>query len=315
MTYHQTYKLTKEDEDLYVRELLVRRFQFSSRLLRKLKVEGGVFLNGRPVRFRHKGRAGDVLQVRFPEESSYFEPEDIPLAVVYEDEDLLVVDKQPGLVIHPTKNYQSGTLANALAHRMRLDGANYKIRFVNRLDRDTSGLVMIAKNAHCQKHISDQMKRNEVKKYYTTIVHGQPERDSGTIDLPVAKDPEHAARRKVMPEGLPSLTHYRVLERFCVQDGALPGYALLELQLVTGRTHQIRVHLTHIGLPIVGDELYGSLYGYEAGEDRMNRQALHAGGLVLAQPTSGQTIRLCSGLPDDMNACLEALRNDCSQLP
>ena len=105
------------------------------------------------MRFRHK--AGDVLQVRFPEESSYFEPEDIPLAVVYEDEDLLVVDKQPGLVIHPTKNYQSGTLANALAHRMRLDGANYKIRFVNRLDRDTSGLVMIAKNAHCQKHISD----------------------------------------------------------------------------------------------------------------------------------------------------------------
>jgi 23S rRNA pseudouridine1911/1915/1917 synthase len=308
---HQIYTLVQEDEELYIKELLQRRFHFSSRLIRKLKVEGGVFVNDQPVRLRQKGRAGDVLQVRFPKESSYFEPEDISLAVVYEDDDLLVVNKQPGLVVHPTKNYQSGTLANALAFLMRQSGKNYKIRFVNRLDRDTSGLILIAKNAHCQKHISDQMDRKQVRKCYRAIVHGRPEQEEGIIDLPIDKDPDHAARRKVTDQGYSSLTRYRVLERFdSGQDqGRISGHTLLELTLETGRTHQIRVHLSHMGWPVVGDELYGSLYGYTPDNDLMKRQALHAYELELTQPSTGERIRIKAELPEDMMQCLREIRS------
>lgn len=307
----QTYTLVKEDEELYIKELLQRRFHFSSRLIRKLKVEGGVFVNGKPARMRQKGRAGDVLRVSFPRESSYFGPEDIPLAVVYEDDDLLVLDKQPGLVVHPTKNYQTGTLANALAFHMQSRGVNYKIRFVNRLDRDTSGLILIAKNAHCQKDIADQMDRQQVRKCYRAIVHGQPEQDEGVIDLPIGKDPDHAARRKVMDQGSPSVTRYRVLERFAAGpgQGQIPGYSLLELILETGRTHQIRVHLSHMGWPVVGDELYGSLYGYTPENDRMKRQALHACELQLTQPSTGERIRIGADLPEDMRQCLQKIRS------
>lgn len=307
---HKTYILTSEDETLYIKELLQRRFHFSSRLIRKLKVEGGVFVNEKPARMRQKARAGDVLRVRFPEESSYFEPEDIPLDVVYEDGDLLVINKQPGLVVHPTKNYQSGTLANALAFLMRQKGDDYKIRFVNRLDRDTSGLILVAKNAHCQKHISDQMDRQEVLKCYKAIVHGIPEEQEGTIDLPIGKDPEHAARRAVLESGYSSVTRYRVLERFAAGpgQGSVPGYTLLGLTLETGRTHQIRVHLSHKGWPVVGDELYGSLFGYTPENDLMKRQALHAFELELTQPSTGERISLRAALPGDMEACLRGLK-------
>lgn len=308
--YDRTYKLGREDEQLYIRELLQRRLRFSSRLMRRLKVEGGVYLNGEPARFRQKGVSGDVLQVLFPEEASYFEPEKIPLTIAYEDEDLLVVDKQPGLVIHPTKNYQSGTLANALAYRMQQLGQSYKIRFVNRLDRDTSGLVIVAKNAHSQKHIADQMQSSQLRKYYIAIVHGQPPDCEGTIDLPIAKDPGHAARRKVMADGLPSVTNYRVLERFDATDGRVAGYAVLRLELVTGRTHQIRVHLAHRGLPIAGDELYGSLFGYDQKCERIGRQALHACELTFLQPTSGEMLHIASDMPGDMEMCIRGLRSD-----
>ncbi|MFA7461798.1 MAG: RluA family pseudouridine synthase [Anaerovoracaceae bacterium] len=307
----QVYILVQEDEELYIKELLQRRFHFSSRLIRKLKVEGGVFVNDQPVRLRQKGRAGDVLQVRFPKEVSYFEPENIPLDVVYEDDDLLVVNKQPGLVVHPTKNYQTGTLANALAFFMQQSGKSFKIRFVNRLDRDTSGLILIAKNAHCQKHISDQMDRKQVRKCYRAIVHGGPDREEGIIDLPIHKDPDHVARRKVMDQGYPSVTRYRVLERFDsgTEQGRSSGYTLLELTLETGRTHQIRVHLSHRGWPVVGDELYGSLYGYTLENELMKRQALHAYELELTQPSIGERIRVKAELPEDMTQCLREIRS------
>ena len=308
---HQTYILVEEDEELYIKELLQRRFHYSSRLIRKLKAEGGVSVNGKPARLRQKGRAGDVLRVRFPRESSYFEPEDIPLAVVYEDDDLLVVNKQPGLVVHPTKNYQTGTLANALAFWMQKREVDYKTRFVNRLDRDTSGLILIAKNAHCQKAIADQMDRQQVRKCYLAIVHGCPDQEEGIIDLPIDKDPDHAARRKVMDPGYASRTRYRVLERFAgsAGGGQIPGYGLLELTLESGRTHQIRVHLSHMGWPVVGDELYGSLYGYTPENDLMKRQALHACELELTQPSTGERIRVEAELPEDMAQCLREIRS------
>ncbi|MBQ4410723.1 MAG: RluA family pseudouridine synthase [Firmicutes bacterium] len=315
-----TYVWTKEDEGLYVKEVLQRRFAVSSRLMRKIKVSGQIALDGRAARLRDKGRTGQTLTVAFPEESSYFEPEDIPLDVVYEDSDLLVVNKQPFLVVHPTKNYQSGTLANALAYRLRENGERWKIRFINRLDRDTSGLVLVAKNGHAQDAVSSQMEKGTTVKKYLALVHGLFEGPEGRIDLPIDKDPDHKARRMVREDGYPSTTLYKVLQSWDVPDlgpdfkpwtgeKRIEGYSLVELTLLTGRTHQIRVHMTHLGHPIAGDELYGQLYGYEAGTDILDRQALHACSLKLAQPMTGEPIELKTALPADMAECIERIEH------
>ena len=315
-----TYVWTKEDEGLYVKEVLQRRFAVSSRLMRKIKVSGQIALDGRAARLRDKGRTGQTLTVAFPEESSYFEPEDIPLDVVYEDSDLLVVNKQPFLVVHPTKNYQSGTLANELAYRLRENGERWKIRFINRLDRDTSGLVLVAKNGHAQDAVSSQMEKGTTVKKYLALVHGLFEGPEGRIDLPIDKDPDHKARRMVREDGYPSTTLYKVLQSWDVPDlgpdfkpwngeKRIEGYSLVELTLLTGRTHQIRVHMTHLGHPIAGDELYGQLYGYEAGTDVLDRQALHACSLKLAQPMTGEPIELKTAMPADMAECIERIEH------
>ncbi|MBR2098371.1 MAG: RluA family pseudouridine synthase, partial [Firmicutes bacterium] len=288
--------------------------------MRKIKVSGQIALDGRAARLRDKGRTGQTLTVAFPEESSYFEPEDIPLDVVYEDSDLLVVNKQPFLVVHPTKNYQSGTLANALAYRLREKGERWKIRFINRLDRDTSGLVLVAKNGHAQDAVSSQMEKGTTVKKYLALVHGLFEGPEGRIDLPIDKDPDHKARRMVREDGYPSVTLYKVLQSWDVPDlgpdfkpwngeKRIEGYSLVELTLLTGRTHQIRVHMTHLGHPIAGDELYGQLYGYEAGTDVLDRQALHACSLKLAQPMTGDPIELKTAMPADMAECIERIEH------
>ena len=315
-----SYVWTKEDEGLYVKEVLQRRFAVSSRLMRKIKTSGQIALDGRSARLRDKGRTGQTLTVAFPEESSYFEPEDIPLDVVYEDSDLLVVNKQPFLVVHPTKNYQSGTLANALAYRLQEKGERWKIRFINRLDRDTSGLVLVAKNGHAQDAVSSQMEKGTTVKKYLALVHGLFEEPDGRVDLPIDKDPDHKARRMVRADGYPSTTLYRVLQSWDVPDlgpdfapwagePRIGGYSLVELTLLTGRTHQIRVHMTHLGHPIAGDELYGQLYGYEAGTDVLDRQALHAYSLRLAQPMTGEPIELKTAMPADMAECIERIEH------
>ncbi len=315
-----TYVWTKEDEGLYVKEVLQRRFSVSSRLMCKIKTSGQIALDGRAARLRDKGRPGQTLTVAFPEESSYFEPENIPLDVVYEDSDLLVVNKQPFLVVHPTKNYQSGTLANALAYRLQEKNERWKIRFINRLDRDTSGLVLVAKNGHAQDAVSSQMEKGTTVKKYLALVHGLFEEPDGRVDLPIDKDPDHKARRMVRADGYPSTTLYRVLQSWDVPDlgpdfapwagePRIGGYSLVELTLLTGRTHQIRVHMTHLGHPIAGDELYGQLYGYEAGTDVLDRQALHAYSLRLAQPMTGEPIELKTAMPADMAECIERIEH------
>ncbi len=315
-----SYTLTEEDEGLYVKEVLQRRFAISSRLMRRIKVCGHIALDGREARLRDRVRRGQILTVAFPRESSYFEPEDIPLDVVYEDGDLLVVNKQPFLVIHPTKNYQSGTLANALAFRLQERGESWKIRFINRLDRDTSGLVLVAKNGHAQDAVSSQMEKGTTVKKYLALVHGLFDEREGCVDLPIDKDPDHKARRMVREDGYPSTTVYRVLQSWDVPDlgpdfnpwtgeQRIGGYSLVELTLLTGRTHQIRVHMSHLGHPIAGDELYGQLSGYGAGTDILNRQALHAYSLTLAQPMTGQRIELNTAMPSDMAECIERIEH------
>jgi 23S rRNA pseudouridine1911/1915/1917 synthase len=308
MAERYTYIAGPDDEGLYIREIIRRRMDFSSRLLKKIKYGGEVLLDGNHVKLNMRVRQGELVELIMPEESSYFEPEDVPFDIAYEDPELMIVNKPPGVVVHPTKNYQSGTLANGLAkliaERIEAGGTPWKIRFVNRLDRDTSGLLIVAKAPHAQDFLDGEMKKNRVVKEYLAIVHGITE-EEGTIDRPIDKDPNHVARRMVRDDGYPSVTHYKRLEAFPAEPGTtgqIDGYSLVRLRLDTGRTHQIRVHMTHIGHPLLGDELYGQLYGYDVPPEWMPRQALHAARLSFDGP-DGRHITAEAPLPKDfMNA-------------
>ena len=289
-----SYKLTKEDEDLYVKELLQRKFLFSSRLIRQLKlVDESLCLDNVPCRLRDKGHEGQVLTCEYPEETSYFEPEDIPLDVRYEDDDLLIINKQPFLIVHPTNNYQEHTLANAITYYMQQKNETYKLRFVNRLDRDTSGLIIVAKNSHAQ----DFLSKTEITKKYIAIVHGEIDGD-GTINKPLAKDPNHVARRMVTLDGQESITHYHVVEK-------ISNYTKLELRLETGRTHQIRAHMSYLGHILVGDDLYGS----PAFPEVFGRQALHSYFLEFTHPVTGKTVQIETDIPEDMKELWNTLKN------
>ncbi len=291
------HKVTAEEEGLEVRELMRAHFDFSARLRNRIKREKLVMLNDEKTPGWIKPKAGDVLKITLPEETSGFDPQDIPLDIVFEDDALLILNKQPGLIVHPTKGHPNGTVANGLMHYMAQTGKPFKIRFVNRLDMDTSGLLVVAKNAYCQNDYTQQMKANSVEKRYIAIVRGIVDLDASIIDLPIGRpDPENI-RRGVMEGGSPSITHYKVLRRY---HGS--GYSLVELLLETGRTHQIRVHMSHIGHSVLGDWLYG-------GENvtLIERQALHAAKLSFVHPMNGKRLTLEAPLPQDMKDVLAKL--------
>ena len=322
-----SYTVTAADGQMTVRLILKKRLGFSSRLVAKIKREGTVTRNGVEVRLFADVIEGDVIDVKIPEERCYFEPQDIPIEAVYEDEDILVINKQPGVVVHPTRGHPTGTISNGLMKRMEERGEFFKIRFVNRLDRDTSGLLIVAKNSHSQDMLIKEMKSDRVDKRYAAIVHGIIKEDRGTIDLPIGRKNEGDIRRCVMEEGYPSVTHYKVIERF-----PAAGISFAELRLETGRTHQIRVHMSYIGHPLLGDTLYG--LGAEDTEERssdidinaddldiggqgeaqridadlIGRQALHAKSLRFRMPVSGEAFIAEAELPQDMQSLLNRLR-------
>lgn len=290
------HTVTKEEEGKEVKDIMRMHFDFSSRLRNKIKREKLVFLNGEVTQGWYKVAVGDVVSVDLPEEKSNFLAQDIPLYPVYEDDDLLLLNKQPGLIVHPTKGHPVGTVANALMHYQEIHNQSWKIRFVNRLDMDTSGLLIVAKNAYCQNDLTNQMKGNHLKKTYVAIVSGVIEEDSGTVDLPIGRPDPIDVRRGVMADGAPSVTHYKVLERF-------RNYTLLELKLETGRTHQIRVHMSHIGHPVLSDHLYGEEKPYI-----IERQALHAKELTFQHPATGESMTVTAPLPEDMKKAIETIR-------
>ena len=289
------HKVTSEDDGMEVREITRKYFDFSARLRNRIKRQKLTMRNGETTEGWHRVCEGDVISITLPDEHSNFPPEDIPVDIVYEDDDLMVVNKQPGIVVHPTKGHPAGTIANALSHYMEETGNIFKIRFVNRLDRDTSGLLLVAKNAYCQNHITDQMRKDLIHKKYIAIVKGDIESESGTIDLPIGRPDPEDIRRGVIANGAPSVTHYKVLRH-------LKGHTLVELLLETGRTHQIRVHMSHIGHPVAGDTLYG-----EEDMELIGRQALHAAGLSLIHPITKEPVTFEAPLPDDMQTALRRL--------
>ena len=287
--------VTSEDDGKEVRQITREYFDFSARLRNRIKREKLTMRNGLYAEGWHKVNEGDVISITLPDEHSNFPPEDIPVDIVYEDEDLMVINKQPGIVVHPTKGHPSGTIANALSNYMEQTGDIFKIRFVNRLDRDTSGLLLVAKNAYCQNHITDQMRKDLIHKKYIAIVKGEMESESGTIDLPIGRPDPEDIRRGVIADGAPSVTHYKVVQH-------LKDHTLVELLLETGRTHQIRVHMSHIGHPVAGDTLYG-----EEDAELIGRQALHAAGLSLIHPITKEPVAFEAPLPDDMQIAVKRL--------
>ena len=294
------YTVTKEDEGVPVKGLLRTKFSFSSRLLTKLKYQHLVFLNGEPTPGWISPQVGDVLSIKLPEEKSDFPAEDIPIHPVFEDDDLLIIDKQPGVIVHPTKGHPLHTIANGLMKYMEDTDQVFKIRFVNRLDMDTTGLLIVAKNSHSQDDLTKQMKANTTEKRYIAVVNGIVAEDKFTIDLPIGRpDPENVARGVMTEGGYPSVTHVRVLERF--PKGK--GYTMVELLLETGRTHQIRVHMSHIGHPLVGDYLYGGDNPW-----LIERQALHAYRLSFNHPVTGQRLHIEAPLPDDIKKVIEKIK-------
>lgn len=298
VTSRFTYSVTAEDINMTVKLVLKKRLGFSRRLLTKLKQGGGkVTRNGVEVRLFADVIEGDVINVELPEERCNFIPQDIPIDAVYEDDDMLVINKQPWVVVHPTMGHPVGTIANGLMKRMDDTGVHYKIRFVNRLDRDTSGLMIVAKNSHCQDGMTKLMKSDKVIKRYIAVVHGIINEEKGTVDLPIGRREPDDIQRCVTPDGYPSVTHYKVLERF------ESGFTMLELRLETGRTHQIRVHMSHIGHPLVGDTLYG-----RAEPELIARQALHAAYLTFPHPVTGAGVDLNAELPEDIKVLIERLR-------
>ena len=295
--------VSSEEDGQEVRILMRKHFDFSSRLRNKIKRNHLLKINGSPCEGFHRVYAGDEVSVDLPDETSHFEPENIPLDIVFEDEDLLVIDKAPGMVVHPTKGHLDGTIANGLMYHMSRTGKSFKIRFVNRLDMDTSGLVVVAKNAYCQTGYIKASDLGEVKKEYYALVHGILDSEKGSIDLPIAPPLPDTKNRRIDPSGAPSLTHYEVVD---VYEDASRGYSLLKLRLETGRTHQIRVHLSHIGHPIAGDLLYGG------SRDIISRQALHAAFLTFDHPVKKETLHLEAPLPDDILDSIRRLRSHAS---
>ena len=328
--------VTTEEDGEEVRVLMRRHFDFSSRLRGRIKREKRVFLCGEPCEGYTRAKAGDTITIRLPEDRSHFIAEDIPIYPVYEDSDLLLLNKQPGVTVHPTRGHTHGTIANGLMTYMdRHAGENgnpFKIRFVNRLDMDTSGLLIVAKNAYVQNDLVQQMKRDHLKKEYIALVCGIIEENAGTIDLPIGHPDPDSPCRGVVPDGAPSVTHYRVLERFRPgsgssaagadpgssaagadsgrppdtiekASGASAGYTLVRLQLQTGRTHQIRVHMSHIGHPVAGDLLYGCPC-----PALIPRHALHAASLSFIHPVSKKELLIEAPLPRDIRDACAALR-------
>lgn len=274
--------------------------------VQKLISDGRLTLDGAPLKANAAVGAGARLELEVPAAIALeVLGEAIPLTVVYEDADLLIVDKPAGLVVHPSAGHASGTLVNALLGRS--GGSEYggiagvqRPGIVHRLDRDTSGLIMVAKDDAAQASLMAQLKARRVKKTYLALVQGGVAANVGRIEAPIGRDPKHRTRMAVVSDGRPSVTGYRVRER-------LPGWTFLELDLVTGRTHQIRVHLFAIGHPVAGDPVYGTGTS-RRGPEGLARLFLHAWRLELASPSDGRLIRAMAPLPAELEAVLERLR-------
>lgn len=269
----------------------------SKRLLAEIKFGGGdLLINGKHVTVRSVLADGDVLKVEFPKEqvSETLLPEPVPLDILYEDEHVLVVNKQPYVSSIPSREHPSQSIANGIIHHYRQNGVQSTVHLVTRLDRDTSGAMLIAKHRLAHSLLSAAQKKGGVKRRYLAVVHGRMTQKEGTVDAPIGRKPDSIIERMVTPQGQTAVTHFYA-------EKAGDNCTLAALQLETGRTHQIRVHLSYLGHPLVGDTLYGGK------TEGMMRQALHSERLSFLHPMTGEPLVFHAPIPDDMTSLIEQI--------
>ncbi len=299
--------ITKEQDGITVRDIL-RQAHLSRRMTKRLKYsEGGITVDGKTVTVRYILHTGDVLCLAAEDTAptEKIRPVELPLDILYEDEDLVVPSKPADMPTHPSHDHYDDTVANALCYRYERLGIPFCFRPVNRLDRDTSGLLLIARSQIAAEALNRAMRQHRIHKTYLAILEGVPAQAEGTVETHLCRTEASIIVRRVCTAeegGDYALTHYRVL----AQSG---GYSLVQASPVTGRTHQLRVHFAHLGHPIVGDELYGHSH------PDMPRQALHAHTLTFPHPTTAQEMTVTSPLPTDMTDFLRTYFEDIPALP
>ncbi len=306
-----SFEVSEADAGTRLDAFLASRIDGWSRArLQRLIDSGDVLVNGKLAKPSYKVSASDQVEVELiPAPAGNFTPENIPLEIVFEDDHVIVINKPAGLVVHPAAGIHSGTLANALAyHFQQLSNAgSVRPGLVHRLDKDTSGLLVVAKTETDHENLADQFRAREVFKSYVALVYGAVKQESGRIEQPIARDPRNRTRMAIVPGGRGALSLYRVRRSY-------NSFTLLEVELKTGRTHQIRVHLSWLKHPVVGDELYG------AGRDnnvrdvhlraqirKLKRQFLHAEQLGFRHPHTGEQVRFVASLPAELTGLLEKL--------
>ena len=283
------YKIDKAYEACKIGDFLKQQGYSKRNIIALKKYPEKILVNGKWEYVNYILKAGDELVLRLSEEMSSprIEPQDIPLDIIYEDEDILVVNKPPFMPIHPTVNHEKNTLANAVMYYYQKQEQEHVFRCMNRLDANTSGLTIMAKHKYSSAKLGEAMRNRKIHREYCAIVWGEDLSDEGCINMPIGKKEGSVIERMVRADGLSAITHYQVLQR-------KNGLAFLKLKLETGRTHQIRVHMKAIGHPLIGDKLYAPEHML------MNRQALHSAKLVFPHPMTGQEMTLECPIPNDM---------------
>ena len=278
-----------------LRDFLRNQSKLSLTIWRKIKHTGTIEVNGDPAYPGSLVHTADKIHLTWPQEC-LIQPTCLPLSICYEDDTIIILDKPAGMLVHPNCEGTATTLANAVIYYYRSHNCQAGFHPVHRLDRNTSGLILVAKTPHAQ-HLLCQSNSLRIARSYLAIITGYPEPSQGTIDKPIGRRPGSIIERMICPNGQPAVTMYRTLHSY-------GKVSLLELQLCTGRTHQIRVHLSFLGHPLIGDDLYGG------SKYLLDRQALHCAHLEFTHPTTGKKISLSAGLPYDMQTVLRLAQTD-----
>jgi len=299
----RTLTATSEDSSARLDSFLAAALDISRSAAARIIEEGGVTLEGKILAKNYRVAGDETLTVEIPEpEDTEVAAQDIPLDVVYEDEDVIVVNKPVGMVVHPAPGHSDGTLVNALLHHCgdSLSGVGGEKRpgIVHRIDRDTSGLIIAAKNDAAHLGLSAQLADHTLARTYECLVAGNLREDSGTVDAPIGRHPTDRKKMAVTPKGRRAVTHWEVIARY-------NGATHVRCRLETGRTHQIRVHMAHIGHPILGDTVYGAKKAVPG----LTGQCLHAVGLRFIHPRTGETVELSCDLPEEFKAYLRKLES------
>lgn len=301
-------RVTEEDMDNRLDIYLAEQYEELSRsYIQKLIKEGHIKVNGKVEKAKYLVKVGDEVEILLPKkEETLIEPENIPLDIVYEDEDVLVVNKPQGMVVHPAPGNYSATLVNALMYHCgsNLSDLNGIVRpgIVHRIDKDTSGLLVVAKNNKAHEILAKQFKEHTNTRKYHAIVIGSIKEDEAAIDAPIGRHPVDRLKRTVISDGKHAVTHFRVLNRF-------RDFTYIEARLETGRAHQIRVHLSYIGNPLLGDPLYGP----KTSKFNLKGQVLHAKTLGFVHPRKGEYMEFESELPEYFKKLLKVLKNSYSK--